>query len=424
MPAAALDNSIYLDGRWVRWRDLGDAPFDYSAAARLNCFVVSSFEQAFACCAELARAARNAMVLPRDHLAGPVAELLRQGGAPILHPGKARAHPASDVGDGSQTRISILTSGTTGVPKLVAHTWSTLFTARRARDLRPRTWVLPYQVGSYAWYQVVTLGLFAPGHRLIPAEGTDVALVMEQALAGRADAISSTPTFWRLALLAVSEATLRAIPFAQVSLGGEIVDHSLLTQLRALYPHASITHIYASTEAGASIVVGDGQAGFPAQWLRDGGLREGAPGGIDLKVEQGRLFVRSPYSSHAAQGRPGQWVDTGDRVELRADRVLFLGRSETELINVGGNKAFPADIEAVLLTHPRVAWCRVSARKASIVGSLPSAEVLLRDKDTGTAEADLFRHCRERLPEYAIPRIWSFVERIPLATTLKSGLRT
>jgi hypothetical protein len=50
--------------------------------------------------------------------------------------------------------------------------------------------------------------------------------------------------------------------------------------------------------------------------------------------------------------------------------------------------------------------------------------VLLKDKDTGSAEAALFQHCRDRLPEYAVPRIWSFVERIPVAGSLKGELRS
>jgi acyl-CoA synthetase (AMP-forming)/AMP-acid ligase II len=258
-----------------------------------------------------------------------------------------------------------------------------------------------------------------PGHRLVPVDGADIPSVVEEALASGADAISSTPTFWRLAFLAVPERELQRLPLGQITLGGEIVDDAVLARLRGLYPQAALTHIYASSEAGASIVVNDGRAGFPARWLASAGDAR-SPGGIALKMEDGRLLVKSPFSSRASGGRPDEWVDTGDRIEVRDDRALFLGRSEAQMINVGGNKAYPADIEAVLLSHPRVAWCRVSARKAAIVGFLPVAEVLLSDGDRRTAEQALFSHCSARLPDFAVPRMWTFVDRIPVTGALKS----
>lgn len=326
--------------------------------------------------------------------------------------GAARGLPPADL-PAEPGRVTVLTSGTTGLLKLVPHSAATLNTFDRVTGMAPESWFLPYQIGSYAWYQMVALGLFVPGQALVPADFSDLAGSFEAALrAGLVTAISSTPTFWRHALMTVDEAVLAAAPLRAISMGGEIVDQPILDRLAALYPAARIRHIYASSEAGAAIVVTDGRAGFDARLL----ARDGGP--IRVKVEDGRLFVRSRYGN---SGGAGDWIDTGDLVEERDGRVHFCGRAGNAMINVGGQKAFPPDIEAHLMTHPEVVWARVTARRAPLVGHLPVASVVLRHAmDPDAAETMLIAHCEGRLADYAIPRMWDFPESVPLRASLKS----
>ena len=131
--------------------------------------------------------------------------------------------------------------------------------------------------------------------------------------------------------------------------------------------------------------------------------------------------MRSPYSTLAANGRHEEWIDTGDLVEIRGKRVCFLGRVNAKLINVGGNKAFPADIESAILDHPEVSWCRVRAVRSPLVGFLPEVDLVLVGGAT-VDEVALTRHASERLPEYAVPRFWNLLESIPVESTLKSSL--
>jgi acyl-coenzyme A synthetase/AMP-(fatty) acid ligase len=310
-------------------------------------------------------------------------------------------------------RITVLTSGTTGLLKLIPHTDKTLNTFDRVRELHPNRWFLPYQIGSYAWYQMAMLGLFVAGQDLIPGDFSDLAGSFASALQShQITAISSTPTFWRHALMMTEENLLATAPLQSISLGGEIVDQAILDRLASLYPAAAIRHIYASSEAGAAIIVSDGCAGFPKSLLQQ------EDGAVAIKVDDGRLFIRSRYGN---SGAGGSWIDTGDLVEIRNDRVQFCGRADNSMINVGGQKAFPADIEAHLLTHPEVVWVKVSARRAPLVGFLPVAAVVLREPhDPIAAETILRRHCESRLAEFAVPRIWSFLETVPMQASLKS----
>ncbi|WP_373504116.1 AMP-binding protein [Aestuariivirga sp.] len=310
-------------------------------------------------------------------------------------------------------RITVLTSGSTGLLKLIAHDRETLNTFDRMKQADTQTWFLPFQIGSYAWYQMVMLGLLVERQNLYAAETGDLAASFERALAtGQITAISSTPTFWRFVLLATDRDVLQVSPINSISIGGEVVDQAILDQLRNIYPKAIIRHIYASSETGAAIVVSDGLAGFPVRVLNDPQRK------IGVKVEDGRLFIRSKYCTRTSGG---DWVDTGDLIEIRNDRVYFCGRSGTTMINVGGQKAFTHDVEAHLMSHPTVAWTKVTARKAPLVGHLPIAAVVLKaPMEQEQAEQMLVAHCTGKLADYAIPRLWQFLEGIPLSSSLKS----
>ncbi|SLN70194.1 Long-chain-fatty-acid--CoA ligase [Roseovarius gaetbuli] len=311
-------------------------------------------------------------------------------------------------------RVTVLTSGTTGLLKLIAHTHASLNTFDRVTDLPANSWFLPYQIGSYAWYQMVALGMFVADQDLIPGDFSDLAESFKTALSrGLVTAISSTPTFWRHALMSLDEALLASADMRSISMGGEIVDQPILDRLAGLYPSARIKHIYASSEAGAAIVVSDGKAGFDAALLADTDSRT-----IAIKVEDDRLYIRSPYGN---TGDQGGWIDTGDLVETRAGRVYFCGRAGNTMINVGGQKAFPPDIEGHLMAHPEVVWAQVTARRAPMVGNLPVASVVLRTPmDEADAEQMLITHCEGTLAEYAVPRLWDFPKQIPMRASLKS----
>lgn len=200
--------------------------------------------------------------------------------------------------------------------------------------------------------------------------------------------------------------------FGSISLGGEIVDQEILDSLRELYPRAAIRHIYASSEAGAAIVVTDGRAGFDVALLaRD-------DGSVSLNIVDGRLMVKSNYGCSGFEAR---WIDTGDLVEIRDDRVYFCGRADGGLINVGGHKVFAADVEAHLMGHPEVAWVQVASKKAPLVGNLVMARVVLRSAvPYDQVEVELTTHCEGKLADYAVPRVWEFLDNIPLKASLKS----
>jgi acyl-coenzyme A synthetase/AMP-(fatty) acid ligase len=205
-----------------------------------------------------------------------------------------------------------------------------------------------------------------------------------------------------------------------VRLSGEVADQSILDNLRAAYPHARIAHAFASTEAGVAFEVEDGLAGFPADFIDE------PRGSIDLKVEAGTLRIRSSRNAARYLGEVQQavtsgdgYVDTGDLVELVGDRYHFRGR-KGGIINVGGYKVYPEEVEAVLNADPRVRMSLVRARRSPITGAVVVADVVLADPahaagpDAERVKADLLNACRENLPAYKVPATLRLVPALEL----------
>lgn len=409
MTPAGFENLLVdaRTGRTATWGDLRSVEIPPPAAV----VVESSFE-AFPWVAEHALSGDELLVVAASRMESVLREELRQGGFHVVedHAGDGYAvHDPAVEREPEAGRLWLLTSGSTGRPKQIGHTLGSLTTVKG--DLPPRRWLCPYSPGTYAWWQVVTLGLAHPGQDLVVVDPSELDGWVAAAIEHGVTAASGTPTFWRQTMMSQRD-ELAKVPLVQVSLGGEPVDQAVLDQLRELFPDARISWIYASSELGASIVVHDGRAGFPVEWL--GRSEEGRP---VATVDEGELVITSP---HHGQGLGGA-VRTGDAVVEQDGRILITGRVDKDEINVGGQKVSAGVVRSVLQSHPGVAWAHVRGRKAPLVGTMVVADVVLADGAAATTQ-DLTDWCRERLPEYGVPRRIKLLDAIPAKETLKSDV--
>ena len=317
-------------------------------------------------------------------------------------------------------RVTILTSGTAGTAKAVEHSWETLTRpVRKTATPTDPCWLLTFRPHLYAGLQVLLQCLLNRGTLVVPgarATATDVAQMAGDA---GVEFASATPSYWRWLTTMIDLDLLRRIPLKQITLGGEAVDQMTLDQLKNIFPQARIVHIYATTELGRCFSVTDGQEGFPARFL-DGASDDG----VEMRIVDDELVVRSAnamrgYKHVDAHSPQQKWFSTGDIVEQRDGRVRFVGR-RTDMINVGGNKVYPFEIEALVRSVPGVADVRVFAEASSLVGQLVKCEVVLAEGyDAAKVESAIRAKAIDRLNSFQQPRLFSFVNEIPLTTAGK-----
>jgi acyl-coenzyme A synthetase/AMP-(fatty) acid ligase len=323
------------------------------------------------------------------------------------------------------TEWILLTSGTTGVPKLVVHSFDSLAGAlpRHPASVKPMVWSTFYDIRRYGGLQIYLRAVLSGSPLVLSDAGEPTRDFLARAGAAGVTHISGTPSHWRRALM--SGATALIAP-EYVRLSGEVADQTVLDALRAAYPSARIAHAFASTEAGVAFDVNDGLAGFPADLVGKAG------GAIEMKVEDGTLRIRSGrtaaryLSAAASQLAAGDgYVDTGDLVELADGRYYFRGR-KGGIINVGGLKVYPEEVESVLNADPRVRMSLVKARRNPLTGSLVVAEVVLADSENSSdaesaekVKSDLLNACRRVLAAHKVPALLRIVPALEMTAAGK-----
>jgi acyl-coenzyme A synthetase/AMP-(fatty) acid ligase len=369
--------------------------------------------------------------MPREHL-GVVAECaeadaivtedaaIRFRMEPMLS--KHRPSSSSHLKGPLETEWILLTSGTTGAPKLVRHSLATLTGAISAQrhSFEPIVWSTFYDIRRYGGLQIFLRAALTGTPLILSGSQESIADFLIRAGKHGVTHISGTPSQWRRVLMSPA---VNAIAPTYVRLSGEIADQAILNQLQSQYPKAKIVHAFASTEAGVVLEVSDVAMGIPSAAF-------GHTSAVEMKVEEGTLRVRSNRTAFEYLGKDSLalkdasgFVDTGDVLDLREGRYHFAGRRDGT-INVGGLKVHPEEVEAVLNRHPKVGMSLVHMKKSSITGGLVVADVVLKAPaqagDAGRAlQHDILKFCREELAVYKVPVGINFVSTLAVAKTGK-----
>lgn len=304
---------------------------------------------------------------------------------------------ARDSSSAVQTSWLLPTSGTTGTPKLIPHTFTTLtrsMTERRIGD--GYKWASLYSLRRFAGLQVFLQSWMCNTPLILNEDFTNLSDVIINLVNLGCNALSATPSMWRkLAMHPLFE----QLALKQITLGGEIVDQAILDMLTNKFPSSRITHIYASTEAGVGFAVRDGRAGFPIDYLQH------PPSGVAMHIDdQNHLWFSSSEGLKLGENTSSNWIDSGDVVEKKIDRVVFLGRANGS-INVGGNKVMPEEIESVIKELPEVSFVQVRARKSAILGNLVEAAItpIPGISIDANFKKKVTEHCRSRLDAFKVP---------------------
>lgn len=309
------------------------------------------------------------------------------GGTPLLQRLRGTGHPG----------LIVFTSGSTGEPKAILHDFERLLGRFETRRVPYRT-LLFLLIDHFGGINTLISVLSYGGVAVIPEDRSPgkVAAAIEQA---RVELLPVTPTF--LNMLLASEA-YRRYDLSSVKLityGTEVMPEVTLHRLRGAFPNAQLQQTYGLSELG---VLRTKSKDSESLWFRMGGS------GFETRVIDGILHVRSDYAMlgylNAPDAVDGEgWMNTGDVVLQEGDWLRVLGRA-SDVINVGGQKVFPAEVETVLLEAENVTDATVHGEPHPLMGSMVVAAVALATpEDDDLLRQRLRAFCRGRLAPYKIP---------------------
>lgn len=305
----------------------------------------------------------------------------------------------------SYSEITIFTSGTTGQPKKVIHSISSLTRSVRIGDrYKGQIWAFAYNPTHMAGLQVF-FQAFENQNTLINVFNTSRDYVFRQIEVNGITHISATPTFYRL-LLPVEKKYETVI---RVTLGGEKSDKHLYESIEKIFPNAKINNVYASTEAG-SLFAAKGDCFQIPEPIKD-----------KFKVIDDELLIhKSLLGSSDSFKFSDDFYHSGDLIEwVDENQGLFRFKSrKNELINVGGYKVNPGEVEVAIMDIEGVHQAIVYGKANSILGNVLCADVVL-DSGVVLSELDIKKVLCSQLQDFKIPRRIKFVEDIALTRTGK-----
>jgi acyl-coenzyme A synthetase/AMP-(fatty) acid ligase len=305
----------------------------------------------------------------------------------ILQRLRKRGHPG----------LVLFSSGSTGQSKAAVHDIVGMLAKFKVRRHARRaiTFLLYDHIGGFntMLYQLSNAGC------IVTVQGRDPDTVLRAVERHKVELLPTSPTFINLILLSEAYRRYDLSSLKIVTYGTEPMPESTLRRFHQALPNVELQQTYGLSEVG---ILRSKSRSSDSLWVRLGG--EGfqtrvVDGILQIKAESAMLGYLNAPSPFTDDG----WFDTGDKVEVDGDYFRILGR-QSDIINVGGQKVYPAQVESVVQEMPEVAEVSVYGEKNAIMGQIPCATIRLRQpRDVREFHSELRRFCRQRLQEFQIP---------------------
>ncbi|HEX8138288.1 MAG TPA: fatty acid--CoA ligase family protein [Pyrinomonadaceae bacterium] len=317
--------------------------------------------------------------------------LERRAAHPLYSRLRAAGHPG----------LVLFSSGSTGESKAAVHDLVGLlekFKVRRQR-LRTITFLLYDHIGGVntMLYTLSNTGSIVTVEARTPDE------VLRLVEKYSVELLPTSPTFINLILLseAYSRHSLRSLK--TITYGTEPMPESTLKRFHELFPQIKLLQTYGLSEVG---ILRSKSKSSDSLWVKVGGE------GYETRVRDGVLQIKARSAMLGYLNAPSPftedgWLNTGDAVEVDGEYLRILGR-RSELINVGGEKVYPAEVESVMMELDSVAEATVYGEPNPITGQIVCANVtparpVSEPREKKELVAAIKRHCRARLQAYKVP---------------------
>lgn len=298
-------------------------------------------------------------------------------------------------------KLTLFTSGTTGMPKKVSHDFKSITRFVKVSERNEKSiWGFAYNPTHMAGIQVFFQALLN-GNSIIRLFCLDTKDIFTEITNNGITHISATPTFYRL-LLPCNE-TFPSVE--RITSGGEKFNEKTFKQLNQVFPNAKITNVYASTEAGTLFASQNDIFSVRPEYESL------------IHIENNELLIHRSLMG-STETNVDEWYNTGDVIEIVSQKPLkfrFVNR-KSELINVGGYKVNPLEVEEAILTLSGINNVRVYSKSNSVLGNIICCEVVTNSSQI--TESSIRTFLQSKVQEFKIPRIIRFVDEL---TTTRTG---
>ena len=311
--------------------------------------------------------------------------------------------------------VVIFSSGTTGEPKAMLHDFIKILSVYSRKSVKDLCIVLFLFFDHVGGVDTLLRGLIS-GMSFIVLDSRkpqNLAFSIERY---KADVLPASPTALNLLSLSgvLDQYDLSSLKF--ISYGAEPMPQVLLDRLIAKFPHVDFQQKFGISETYT----------VPVRSRSKNSLDLKISDSFEYKIVDGELWLRAPSQflgylndSNKSYSLDG-WFCTGDCVKETEDGYLKILGRVNDIINVGGEKVYPSEVESVILLMDEVEDCTVYAQKNAIVGESVCAQVKINSlEDASSIRKKIKNFCRERLDGYKVPVKIQVVDEIAISARNK-----
>ena len=304
--------------------------------------------------------------------------------------------------------LILFSSGSTGKPKAMIHNLDNLiehYKGKKEKNINMLVFLIFDHIGGLnTLFNIISMGATA----IIPKNrnADEICKIIQD---DKIKILPATPTFLNLILISKAYEKYNLNSLRMVTYGTEVMPEKLLKKLKEVFPKVRFLQTFGTSETGIAIT---------ASKSSDSTYLKIDDPDIEYKIVNGELWLRSKtqimgyLNASMDSFTEDGWFKTGDLVEVMDDGYIkIVGRSK-EIINIGGEKVLPVEVENVLLEIPEVIDCMVYGEKNAITGQTVVVDVVMQEGiDKKEAKKIIRKYCKQKCDNYKIPTKVNLVEK-------------
>jgi acyl-CoA synthetase (AMP-forming)/AMP-acid ligase II len=291
----------------------------------------------------------------------------------------------------------LFSSGSTGRPKGILHDFHQV--AEKFRKQRAPVVAIPFLMIDHFGGINTILAITSSLGTVVTVADRSVSNICSAIERYKVELLPATPSFLTLMMASNLQNRYDLSSLKRITYGTEVMPQSTLDRVRTQFPGVDLLQTYGLSEVG---VLRSQSRGDGSLWVRVGG------DGFQTKVVDGVLWVKSQYAMVGYLNAPSEfdangWFNTQDQVEVDGDYFRILGRV-TDIINVAGQKVYPAEVENVILEMSNIKDVAVFSEKHNMLGNIVVAKVVLNKPEALESVKKRIRHtCLTKLSAFKVP---------------------
>ena len=309
--------------------------------------------------------------------------------------------------------LILFSSGSTGKPKAMIHNLDTLidsFKDKKEKSMNMLVFLMFDHIGGLN----TVFNALCMGACLIIPKIKDAKTICELIEKYKIMVLPSSPTFLNLILISEEYKNYDLSSLRMITYGTETMPQSLLLKLKEVFPKVKFLQTFGTSETGISTTSSKSSNSLFMKLEDING---------EYKIVENELWLRSKtqvlgylnasMDSFTSDG----WFKTGDLVEVDGEYIKIIGRAK-EVINVGGQKVLPAEVESIILEMEEISDCMVYGEKNAITGQTVVCDVVL-NKKIENIKKRVRVFCKDRLDAYKIPTKVNVVDKTNFSDRFK-----